>query len=205
MNNPCVTKSIASNGIVKAFLKTGLFHVETLDFDSPIGPRIEQGLRRYRFETGADLTWRELGQRVWARLGRGEVDTSKVSRIKKGAQQPSVAEGGAFAYELDVSPVWLFWEIGEMGHFPMPREVPRERTAPLQRGKRRPANRVNGLHPLPVAAATPVRVTSSAPLFSSESAASTEMFRMKRVGVEGPRVSSETFGPPDVITFGPIV
>lgn len=94
--------------------------MEASQFDTPIGPRIEQALRRYQFESGKDLTWKELGRRVWARLGRENVDTSKISRIKQGEQQPTVAEGGAFAYELDVSPVWLFWELGDMGRFPAP-------------------------------------------------------------------------------------
>lgn len=118
LRNPYAPKSIPVLGIVKGILATGLFHVELLPFESPIGPRIEQALRRYRFETGKDLTWKELGKRVWARLGRKNVDTSKISRLKNDQQEMSIAEGGAFAYELDVSPLWLFWEIGEMGHFP---------------------------------------------------------------------------------------
>lgn len=120
LRNPYVNKSIPISGIVKGFLTTGLFHVEIPDFDSPIGPRIEQALRRYNFETKQSLLWKELGKRVWRTLGRGAVDTSKLSRLKNDQQGMSIAEGGAFAYELDVSPAWLFWGIGEMGRFPRP-------------------------------------------------------------------------------------
>lgn len=113
-----MTNSIVINGIVKPSFEIGLFYVEIPDFDTPIGPRIEKALRRYNFERDTDLKWKDLGQRVWTRLGVGDVDTSKVSRIKQGAQQPSISEGGAFAYELDCSPLWLFWAIGDMGRFP---------------------------------------------------------------------------------------
>jgi hypothetical protein len=114
--------------------------MEIPDFESPMKERIEQALRRYRFETGKDLTWKELGKQVWARLGRKNVDTSKISRLKNDLQKMTIAEGGAFAYELDVSPVWLFWELGEMGRFPPPVQVAAgaDRTAPLKR-ERKPA------------------------------------------------------------------
>lgn len=118
LRNSYLPKSIADLGIVKGFLTTSLRFVEAPQFESPIGPRIEKALRRYRFETGIDLTWKELGERVWTRLGRQNVDTSKISRIKNDQQEPSIAESGAFAFELDVSPLWLLWGIGDMGRFP---------------------------------------------------------------------------------------
>lgn len=124
MRNPCQHKSIALDGIVKDYFATGLFYVETPQLDSVVGPRIELALKRFNYEHDSDVTWKQLGQAVWTILHRGTVDTSKVSRIKNGEQEPTIAEGGAFSYLLNVSPSWLFWGIGEMGRFPGRDEEP---------------------------------------------------------------------------------
>lgn len=108
--------------------------VEKVAFETPVAPRIRLALKRYEAETGEDLSWSELGRRVWALLARGDVDTSKISRIKLGQQDPSIAEGGAFAYVLDVDPIWMFYEIGEMGRFPRP-EAEGATVEPLKKTK----------------------------------------------------------------------
>jgi hypothetical protein len=87
-----------------------------------MAPRIREALKHYELRKKEDISWSELGRRVWRVLGEGGDSAKWVSRVKLGQQQPSVAEGGAIAFLLDVSPLWLFWEIGEMGRFPMPAE-----------------------------------------------------------------------------------
>lgn len=148
LRNPYVPKSIADSGIVNSEFAIGFLIMEPLSLETPMGPRIEQALRRLRFESDEDVTWKELGERVWARLGREKVDTSKISRIKNQQQPPSVAEAGAFAYELDVSPLWLCWEIGPMGRFPRPQSAPStdlQRESPREiSGEDVPANRRQG-------------------------------------------------------------
>jgi hypothetical protein len=83
-----------------------------------MAPRIREALKHYELRKKEDISWSELGRRVWRMLGEGGDSAKWVSRVKLGRQQPSVAEGGAIAFLLDVSPLWLFWEIGEMGRFP---------------------------------------------------------------------------------------
>jgi hypothetical protein len=87
-----------------------------------MAPRIRAALKHYELRKTEDISWSELGRRVWRLLGEGGDSAKWVSRVKLGRQEPSVAEGGAIAYVLDVSPLWLCWEIGEMGRFPAPAE-----------------------------------------------------------------------------------
>jgi len=83
-----------------------------------MAPRIREALKRYELREGEDVSWSELGRRVWRTLEESGDSAKWVSRVKLGQQEPSVAEGGAIAYLLDVSPLWLFWEIGTMDRFP---------------------------------------------------------------------------------------
>ena len=83
-----------------------------------MAPRIREALKRYELREGEDVSWSELGRRVWRVLQETGDSAKWVSRVKLGQQEPSVAEGGAIAYLLDVSPLWLFYDIGEMGRFP---------------------------------------------------------------------------------------
>lgn len=84
----------------------------------PMAPRIFDALKRYEVRIRMELPWTELGRRVWITLGETGDSAKWVSRIKLGQQEPSVAEAGAIAYVLDVSPLWLCWNVGDMGSWP---------------------------------------------------------------------------------------
>ena len=79
-----------------------------------IAERLADARRAYAVRTREDLSWAELGRRVWKRLGfKGEVDTSKLSRIKLGQQLVTIPECAAFAAELGVPAGWLAFGEGE--------------------------------------------------------------------------------------------
>lgn len=87
----------------------------TRELAKGIAGRIREAIKLYELRTGEDLTWAELGRRVWKRLKReGEVDTSKLSRIKLGQQLLTIPEAGAFADELGVFKGWLAFREGRM-------------------------------------------------------------------------------------------
>lgn len=88
------------------------------EFGSPMAPRIFDALKRYEMAIRRELPWSELGRRVWVTLGETGDSAKWVSRIKLGQQEPSVAEAGAIAYILNVSPLWLAWNIGDMDSWP---------------------------------------------------------------------------------------
>lgn len=128
--NPAEWEGSPIFGRVKPFLGEVAISIETVPaFSSSMTLRIREALKHHELRTGEDLSWAELGRRVWALL-QAEGDSAKwVSRVKLGPQQPSVAEGGAIAYLLNVSPLWLFWEIGDMGDFPITVGVARDVSA----------------------------------------------------------------------------
>jgi hypothetical protein len=96
------------------------FHVKhakdpALQAAEEIAARLRIALRHHALNTDEDLSWSELGRRVWRRLGlTSAVDTSKISRIKLGQQLATVVEYGAFADELGVMRGWLVYNEGEM-------------------------------------------------------------------------------------------
>jgi hypothetical protein len=85
---------------------------------TPMAPRIFDALKRYEMRIRQELPWSELGRRVWQTLGETGDSTKWVSRVKLGQQEPTVREAGAIAYVLDASPLWLCWNLGDIGSWP---------------------------------------------------------------------------------------
>lgn len=82
------------------------FHVKhAYSWKADGAAQLRREMKEFELRTGDDLSWSELGRRAWKVLGRaGAPDTSKLSRIKKGQQEPSLEELWAFGAVLGVPP-----------------------------------------------------------------------------------------------------